>query len=379
MPCSVRSDVLEIFLSLAAIASPPGRERAVADEVLAFLRELDLEPDEDGAGARIGSEIGNLYCRIPATGGDGGTPIFLNAHLDTVEPQAPIEPVVQDGVVRNANAAILGGDNKAAVAAMLAAAARVLEDGRPHAGIELVFTPMEEVGLCGAAAFDPSRLDARVGYCYDHAAPIGNVVLAAPWQNSLTLTFRGRAAHSGIAPEEGRSAVVAAARAICDMHLGRVDADTTANVGIVRAGSARNIVPAECVCEAEVRSRDPQKLRALTQSMLDAAVYAANLSDCQVDSHIVPVYEGYRFGRRDLPVRLAARALEACGYEPAYIESGGGADANVWNAAGLRCVNLCNGMAAIHTPDEHIAVADLNGMLDVTLALIEAARRGDGP
>jgi tripeptide aminopeptidase len=374
----VASDVLELFVALAAIPSPPGRERGVADEVASFLRELGLEVDEDQAGARIGSEIGNLYTRLPPSA-DGGTPIFLNAHLDTVLPEAPIEPIVQDGVVRNANEGILGADNKAAVAAMLAAVRELVRRGQAQAGVELVFTPMEEVGLLGAKAFDRSRLRAALGYCYDHAGPIGQVVLAAPSQNSLTLTFRGRASHSGIAPEEGRSAVAAAARAIADMQLGRIDAETTANVGIVRGGRARNIVPDECLVEAEVRSRDAGKVRALTQSMLDAAVYAANLAECQVDSRIVSEYEAYRFGRRDAPVRLAASALQAAGYEAVYVESGGGADANVWNAAGLPCVNLCNGAAAIHTADEHISVADLNAMVGVTLALIEAAHDGASP
>src|SRR4051812_5766681 len=217
MPCSVGSDVLEMFLALAETPSPPGKERAVADQVAGYLRELGLEVDEDDAGGRIGSEIGNLYCSLPGT--SPGTPIFLNAHLDTVPPGAPIEPVVQDGVVRNAQAGILGADNKAAVAAMLAATGEVVGRGLAHAGLELVFTPMEEVGLRGAKAFARERLEARMGYCYDHAAPIGDIVLAAPSQNTITLTFRGRAAHSGMAPEEGRSAIVAAARAVADMHL----------------------------------------------------------------------------------------------------------------------------------------------------------------
>jgi tripeptide aminopeptidase len=377
MPCSVGSDVLDMFLALAETPSPPGRERAVADQVTVYLRELGLDVDEDDAGSRIGSEIGNLYCRLPATA--PGTPIFLNAHLDTVPHETPIEPVVQEGVVRNGRVGILGADNKAAVAAMLAATGEIVTRGLPHAGLELVFTPMEEVGLRGAKAFARERLGARHGYCYDHAAPIGDIVLAAPSQNTITLTFKGRAAHSGIAPEEGRSAIIAAARAIVDMHLGRIDAETTANVGIVRGGSARNIVPEECVVLAEARSRDAGKVRALTQSMLDAAVYAANLADCQVDSHIGAEYEAYRFTRRDEPVALAARALGASGFEPRYIESGGGADANVWNAGGPPCVNLCNGAAAIHTADEHISVADLNAMVGVTLALIEAAHDGASP
>ena len=366
--------VLDLFRDLAAIPSPSGRERAVADRTLEFLRDLGLEPTEDDAGARIGSDMGNIYVALPPTGDGDGTPIFLNAHLDTVPPTAPIDPEVRNGVVVNRHDTILGADNKAAVAVMLAAVADLVRSGRPHAGVELVLTPMEEVGLRGAKEFDTSRLRARVGYCYDHAASIGNIVLAAPTQRTVRFRFIGRAAHAGIAPEDGRSAIVAAGRAIADMPLGRIDAETTANVGIVKGGIAGNIVPPECLVEAEARSRNPGRLREQVQAMLDAATFAANLAECELESRIEPEYEGYRFARSDPAVRLAARALEACGREPVYIESGGGADANVWNAGGLECVNLCNGMAEIHTASEHIAASDLDVMLDVTLALIDAAR-----
>jgi tripeptide aminopeptidase len=365
------SEVLELFLELAAIASPPGRERAVADRAGAFLDGLGLAYDEDAAGAAIGSEIGNLYCRLPATA--PGIPFFLNAHLDTVPPTAAVEPEVRNGVVVNRQDTILGADNKAAVASMLAAVGAVVREGRPHPGIELVLTPMEEVGLRGAKQFDTGRLVARHGYCYDHAAPIGQVVLAAPTQKSMKLVFLGRAAHSGIAAEDGRNAIQAAARAIADMRLGRVDPETTANVGLIEGGIAGNIVPPECRVWAEARSRDPERARALAQEMLDAAVHAANMYECTLESAIVSEYEGYRFARSHPAVRQAATALEAAGYAVTYIESGGGADANVFNLAGVPCVNLCNGMAEIHTASEHITVDDLEGMTRVTLALVAAA------
>jgi tripeptide aminopeptidase len=273
----------------------------------------------------------------------------------------------------NRHDTILGADNKAAVAVMLAALERLVA-GAPHAGVELVLTPMEEVGLQGAKAFDLTRLHAGLGYCYDHAAPIGNVVVAAPTQKSLELRFLGRAAHSGIAPEEGRSAIAAAARAVADMQLGRIDDATTANVGLIRGGVAGNIVAPECRVWAEARSRDPDRLREQVQAMLDSATYAANLAECELETRIISEYEGYRFSPSHEGVRLAASALSGSGYPVTYIESGGGADANVFNAAGVPCVNVCNGMAEIHTASEHIAVADLEGMLGVTLGLIEAAR-----
>jgi tripeptide aminopeptidase len=372
-------DVLLLFLELAALPSPPGEERAVADRVLDYLRALGLEADEDDAGSRIGSSMGNVLARIPSTDGAAGTPLFLCAHLDTVPLEGPVEPVVgQDDVVRNAGGTILGADNKAAVAAMLEGAARLLEDGKPHAGVELLFTPMEEVGLRGAAAFDEQRLSAQVGYVYDHAGPVGEVILGAPHQRKLDVQFHGRAAHAGMFPEEGRSAIAAAARAIADLRLGRLDDETTANVGQIEGGTARNVVPERCRFLAEARSHDERKLSDVVREMLETVTFAATLAECEVETQVEGSARGYRFRRDDLPVRIAAGALERSGREPRYILSGGGADANVFNERGLQCVNLANGMTDIHTPDERIAVADLEAMVDVTLELVAvAAETGD--
>ena len=365
-------EVAELFLELARVPSPSGQERAVADQVVDYLRALALPVDEDDAGARIDSTIGNLLCRIEPSG--EGTPLFFCAHLDTVPPEGPIEPVVEDGVVRNGGGTILGADNKAAVAAMLEATRRIVAENRPHGGIELLFTPKEEVGLRGAGAFDQERLHARLGYVYDHAGPIGEVILGAPYQVKLDASFRGRAAHSGMYPEEGRSAIAAAARAIADLRLGRLDEETTANVGEIHGGTARNIVPERCSFAAEARCHDERKLGELVQEMLETITFAAQVSDCDVETAVDPSARGYRFKRDDEAVRLAAAALERTGFQPTYGLSGGGADANVFNERGLQCVNLANGMTDIHTPDERIAVADLDRMVDVTLALVEVAR-----
>jgi tripeptide aminopeptidase len=365
-------EIRQIFMELAALPTPPGSERAAADVVSAFLRDLGLAVDEDGAGTSIGSDTGNLYCRLEATDGTG-TPIFLCAHLDTVPPEGPIEPIVEDGFVRNGAGTILGADNKATVAVMLVAAERIVNEGRPHAGVELLFTPKEEVGLQGAKAFDHTRLAAELGFVYDQAAPIGEIVLGAPTARSLTVRFHGRAAHAGMYPEDGRSAVAAAARAIADMRLGRIDEETSTNVGRVEGGTARNIVPEWCTVEAEVRSHDERKVDELVQELLEACSFAASVAEVEVEANIEESYRAYRFRRSDAPVRLAATALERAGFEPRYGLTGGGADANVFNERGLPCLNLANGMVDIHTPDERIAVDDLERMVDVTLALVDAA------
>ena len=366
------SPVLDLFLELAALPTPPGNERAAGDVVLRYLRDLGLEADEDGCGPAIGSNMGNIYARLEPTA--AGTPIFLCAHLDTVPPSGPLQPVVEDGVVRNAGGTILGADNKSAAAAMLDAVRRVLAENRPHAGIELVFTPKEEVGLIGAYAFDASRLHAEVGYVYDEAAAIGRVILGAPWSQSMEVTYHGKASHSGMFPEEGRSAIAAAARAISDLRLGRVDEITTANVGVIDGGTAGNIVPEWCTFLAEARCQDEEKLKDIVQEMVDAFSFAATAADCEVEWTLRKSYLGYRFKESEDVVRLAAAALSRCGHEVSYALSGGGADANAFNEAGKRCLNIGNGMTDIHTPTEHIAVADLDAMVDVTLALVDVAR-----
>ena len=367
------SRVVDLFLELCAIPSPPGQERAVADRIIRELDAIGLEWDEDGCGPAIGSTAGNVLCRVPGNVG-GGVPIFLCAHLDTVPLDGDLEPVLDDGIVRNAGGTILGADDKSALAVMVEAARRIVEEGRPHAGVELLFTPMEEIGLVGANAFDVTRLEARVGYVYDQAAPIGDVVVGSPTAQELELTFVGRAAHAGMYPEEGRSAVLAAARAIVDMPLGRIDEVTSANVGLVRGGTARNVVPERCTLEAEVRSHDDARVSEVVQQIVDAAAFAASVSECSLETRVEPKYSGYRFRDDDLAVRLAVDALAQAGYTARLGLSGGAADANVFNSRGLRCVNLANGMTDIHTPDERIAIEDIERMVDVTLALVDAAR-----
>jgi len=356
----------ELFVELCRIESPSGREAECAARVRAELEGLGVAVEAD--------EAGNLLARIA---GPADAAVLLCAHLDTVPPSGPMQPVVDDGVVRNAGGTILGADNKSAVVAMLEGVRRVLAENRPHAGIELLFTPKEEVGLIGAYAFDHERLHAQLGYVYDQAASIGEIILGAPWSQSMEVRFHGRAAHAGMFPEEGRSAIQAAAKAIADLRLGRVDEETTANVGIISGGTGGNIVPEWCTFLAEARSQDERKLNDLVQEMLDAFSFAATATDCEVETSTRKSYRGYRFKQDDAVVQLAAGALERCGFAPSYALSGGGADANVFNERGLSCVNLANGMRDIHTPDERITVADLEGMVEVTLALVDAARDAD--
>jgi tripeptide aminopeptidase len=359
------SDVLPLFLELAAIPSPSGEEEAVAERVREYLRGLGIESDTDG--------FGNVLARLPANE-EGGQPIFLCAHLDTVPPSGPIEPVVEDGIVTNGAGTILGADDKAAVAVLLEATRLLLAEGRRHAGIELVFTTREETGLEGAFAFEEKRLQSRLGFVYDYSGAVGDVVVGAPSGRVLDVRFTGRPAHAGINPEDGRSAIAAAARAISDLRLGRIDEETTANAGLIEGGSALNVVPAHCRVAVEARSRDERKLADLVQEMLDSFSFAAAVAECEVEASVADKYRGYRLAPDDPALALARTALERAGFEPREVEVGGGADANVFNERGLHCVNVANGMTDVHTAEERIAVEDLDAMVGVTLELVAAAR-----
>ncbi len=367
--------VARLMARLCEIPSPSRQEGAVAEVVRAEVRALGAELHEDDAATTLPAGCGNIVARFPATA--PGIPIMFAAHLDTVPVTGPIEVQAVDGVLSNRHDAILGGDDKSAVAVIIEAMRRVVSEGRPHAGVELVFTPCEEIGLRGAHVFDPAPLAARFGFVYDHTGPVGDVVVSAPTLHRLTATFVGRSAHAGITPESGRSAVVAAAKAIARMPLGRIDTETTANVGTVAGGTATNVIAERCTVTAEARSRDERALTVQLTAMLDALTWAA--SECEVDleTHVEREFNAYRLGEADPQVALALGVLRGLGLPGRLVASGGGSDVNAFILNGFPAVNLCNGMVDVHTPDESIAVASLEAMLDVTLGLIDAARDGE--
>ena len=368
-----RARLNDTFVSLCRIRSPSGHERPCVDHVAAELRAMGLSVDEDNAGPSAGADAGNLFARVPGTGRQS---LMLCAHLDTVPATAEIDPVLVDGGYENANDAILGADNKAAVAVMLELARRLASARTPPAvGLELVFTVSEENGLHGAKAFDTACLQSEFGYVFDHASPIGEIVLASPTHQRVVAEMRGVAAHAGLRPESGRSAIAAAAKGIAAMRLGRLDDETTANVGLIQGGTATNVVPERCRVEAEVRSVSEERVEAALTAMIDCFQDAADAAECDLDLTVEKMFTGYRLKPSAPAVIRAERALRACGYEPSPIVTGGGADANAFIAAGFECVNLANGTERNHRPDERVSVAALEGMLDVAIALIEEAGR----
>jgi tripeptide aminopeptidase len=365
-----RARLVSDFVTLCEIESPSRRERRVADHVARELRALGLEVTEDHSAAATGSEAGNLLAAIP--GHEGSRTILLCAHIDTVPVDAPVEVVERGTGFENANAGILGADNKAAVAALLGVARRLARDGSP-VGVELLFTTCEERALAGAKAFDRDALRAEYGFVLDHATPIGELIVAAPTFYRLEAAFRGQAAHAGLRPEAGRNAITAAAGAIGSLELGRLDPETTANVGRIEGGTATNVVAERCLVELETRSVDHGRATEVAQAMVDAITEAAADAECDVETVVEEQFRGYRTSRSAPHAAVAARALETLGIEPSYVASGGGSDANVLEARGLRCLNVANGTERNHQPDERVSRWALETGLDLALAIVAAS------
>jgi len=360
------------FARLCEIESESLRERAMADAVSAELRACGLEVEEDGSGSATGSDSGNLLARIAAP--EGARTILLCAHLDTVPLAAPVEVVREGGRFYNANEAILGADNKAAVAVLLAVTRRLAAEGSP-VGVELLFTTAEELALRGAKEVERGSLRSDFGFVFDHASPIGELIVAAPTYFRLEARFRGVAAHAGIRPEDGRNAIAAAAKAIAAMRIGRIDDETTANAGTIDGGTAANVVAERCQVELEARSLDDAKAGELIGAMADACSEAAADSGCDVETLVEQLFRGYRVPRAAPPVLAAAAALQSAGIEPSYVTTGGGSDANALIVSGLPVLNVANGTERNHQPDESVTEEALDKMLEVALAIVRESAR----
>ncbi len=365
-----REQLVSDFVRLCEIESPSRRERAMADAVTADLRALGLEVQEDRSMGETGSDAGNLLARIP--GPPDGRTILLCAHLDTVPLDAPVEVERTDeGVLQNRNEAILGADNKAAVAVILAVARHLTAlDRTPPVGVEILFTMCEELALAGAKAFEVGALQSEFGFVFDHASPIGELIVAAPTYYSIEARFHGKAAHAGLAPEDGHNAIEAAAAAVASLRFGRLDDITTSNVGRIIGGTASNVVAERCRVECEARSIDHDRAAATARDIVDAMTQAAADRACDVEIDVEELFRGFKIAKSSTAVGVASRALEDAEIEPRPISTGGGSDANSFIARGFECLNVANGTVAAHQPDERVSVDALETMLDVALGIV---------
>ncbi len=363
----------ETFVRLCEIRSPTGEEREIADTVAAELRALGLEVSEDDAAGPAGAGAGNLLARLPGRSDEW---VMFCAHLDTVPHKGQVEVIDDEGVFRSRGETILGADNKAAVAVFMELVARHAEEP-PPVGIELVLSVAEEQGLRGAKAFDASVLRSRTGFVLDHAGPVGEVIVATPTQQKILADFMGIEAHAGIRPEDGSSAIAAAAAAIGRMELGRLDEGTTANVGLIEGGTSGNVVPGHCWIQAETRSLDIARASEVAGQVSDACAWGASEHGCDVDVRLEELFRGYEVPSSSAALQFAEAGLRGAGVEPARAAIGGGSDANVFRLDGFDCVLLANGTDQVHTADEHVPAASLAKMLEVCEGIVAAVVAGE--
>jgi len=372
------------FIELTSIASPSKREGTIARRLEAILKHMGASVEVDAAGERVGGNTGNLLARFP--GNRPGAPAFLlSGHMDTVGPAEAIHPVIDGDVVRTDGTSVLGGDDKAGVVAILEAIRTLRERSIPHGDIEVVLTICEEYGLLGAKHFDTGRLRARRGLVLD-VDGVCELITRAPAANRLTFTVHGLAAHAGICPEQGISAIRIASEAIAAMRLGRLDAETTANLGVIQGGLAGNIVPAGVTVRGETRSLDPEKLEEQTAHMRrcfdEAAVrYAVRVGQRdhrgRVEALVERQYSRLDVGDDSGIVRLVQSAAGALGRTCPTRATGGGSDANVFAERGLEIANLACGMREIHTVNEWVDVRDLVLTAGLVLETVRLNAAGD--
>jgi tripeptide aminopeptidase len=356
----------EEFLELAAISSPSKREGTIARRLEAILKGMGASVEVDGAGEKIEGNTGNLLARFPGNT-PGAPPFLLSGHMDTVGPAEKIRPVVDGDVIRTDGTSVLGGDDKAGVVAILEAIRVLRERAIPHGDIEVVLTICEEYGLLGAKNFDTGRLRARRGLVLD-VDGVCELITRAPAANRMSFTVHGLPAHAGICPEQGMSAIQIAAEAVAAMKLGRLDAETTANLGIIQGGLATNIVPATVTVRGETRSLSVEKLEAQTAHMRACFDDAARRHSVRVGDRSyrarVEAEVDRQYSRLDIRddasiVRLVQAAAAATGRSCRTRGTGGGSDANVFAERGLEVANLACGMREIHTVNEWVDVRDL--------------------
>jgi len=373
----IRPDRLtEHLVGLLRIPSTSRKEGTVAARLAEDLRALGAAVAFDGAGAAVGGEVGNCIARLPGTVA-GAPPLLLNAHMDNVPGGTGV--VVRDaGLLRSDGRGILGADDKAGCAAIVEALRAAVEGGVPRGDVEVVFTICEEVGLQGAHHLDPQGLRAKEALVLDGDLP-GKVVTASPSADRLDVRVHGREAHAGLRPDQGINAIRVAAEAIAAMRLGRLDEETTSSVGTIEGGSAVNVVPGLVRVRAEARSHDEGKLKAQVAHMQACFEAAAARHTVTVDGTRhearVEVEVTRQYSRMAVPadarlIGLLQEAGRRVGVEVRTHRTGGGLDANVFNALGIQAVAIGCGQRAIHTPEEHCVLADVAAAAALTLEVL---------
>ena len=370
--------IKNLLLELVQIDSHSRKERDVAQRIKKYCEEMGGQVEIDDAGEKVGGNTGNVIARFPGTIREA-PPIMMSAHMDTVVPGEGVKPIVEGDIIRTDGTTVLGGDDKSGCAVIIEVINCLQEQNIPHAPIEAIFSICEEVGLLGAKNVDVSKLKSKHGIVFDSDDP-GFLFTKGPSSNHMEFKIHGLESHAGVAPEEGISAIKIAAEALAVMNLGRIDQETTANIGQIEGGMATNIIPNLVVLKGEARSHNEQKLEAQTQHMLKCLQDAAEryqvttngkTTRASVEAHIERDYSSMDVPDSSYVVKLVLQAAKRMGLDVKTMASGGGCDANVFNRKGIECANLGTGMRAIHTVKEWLDVKDMYASAEMTIEIMK--------
>lgn len=361
--------LVEEFLQLVQIDSETKHEEIIAPVLVEKLEQMGFEVFQDDAHTRNGHGAGNIIATLK--GDEKIEPIYFTVHMDTVVPGKGIKPEIrEDGYIYSDGTTILGADDKAGMAALFEMARRLKEKNIAHGTIQFIITAGEESGLVGAKEMDPSKIIAKYGFAVDSDGKVGGIVVAAPFQAKVFAKVIGKKAHAGVAPEKGISAITVAAKAVAQMNLGRLDEETTANIGRFEGGQATNIVCDEVTILAEARSIDEAKLNAQTAHMKETFERVAKENGARAEVEVKLMYPGFRVTDEDQVVKIAKAAVEAVDRTPQLGISGGGSDANIIAGFGIPTVNLSVGYEEIHTTNERMPIEELEKLADLLEAII---------
>jgi len=367
-----RQRLADEFISLVRIDSLTKQERKMADALLRKLKDMGLEPYEDDTASKIGGDAGNVICYVK--GKKQKPALMLMAHMDTVVPGISKKPVIDGDIIKTDGTTVLGGDDAAGIAVILETVKSLMEDKTPFADIFLVFTVAEESGLFGARNLDLSRIPADYAIILDEGGDIGTVAVKAPHYNRFKVTFIGKAAHAGLEPEKGLNAIMMAAKAIAGMpHFGRIDEESTSNIGIIKGGQVRNIVCETCEIEGEVRSVSEKKLNTYTDEILNHFKRVSEKMGGTVKIEVEKMYPGFNIKESDDIISLLKEASEESEIPLKLIATGGGSDTNIFNGEGIPAINISVGMTNVHSTNEYIRISDMEKACRFLTAVIKSA------
>ena len=365
--------MLAEFKEVVAVPCHSLQERPVFELLRAKLEVLGFTVEEDDAGEKLGGNCGNLWAFLPGNKA-GATSVLFSAHMDGCEPCGGTTVVQKDGYLYSDCTTILGGDDKSGVVGILEGVRMLVEENAEHGDIQILFTIAEEGGVNGSRCMDRSKLKAEVAYALDGEGAPGEVVIGAPGQYKWKISVHGKTAHGGVEPEKGINAIMIAAKALAEVErYGRIDEETTCNVGIIGGGVATNVVPDLVVIEGDVRSRNNEKLEAVREELVSTICNAVEKFGGKVTAEVEHKYSGFFIDTNSTVVKLAERACELYDLPLDITQTGGGSDANFFNTYGVPCVILGTGMKNVHTVDEFLKEEDLYNSALMVYGILQAA------